>query len=219
MSEKIARCADADDDVSQLVQVQAGRFFEPSVAAWFADAHKVGYKPGPGLLQHDTVPYLGATCDFILDDGRPLETKVIGFEVRANFHANSTPTKGWPKDFDLPVPVEIVTAYPTTNLQVAKADVGTARGEFRQALQDLYKQFLPALGAPCAPIKYVIQLYVQLAVLGKSDGWISAAVGGTTRIDVRYERDALFEEFMLEQCADFWREVVSGRDAMSAVGF
>ena len=216
LAEKGAGVVDKSDDVSGFAQVEAGSFMEPAVAAWFGKDH--GSVEGCGqLMARKERPWVAATPDFILNGKTPVEVKCVGFETRANWHVNSTPTKGWPEQFPLPVPVDIKTRYPTQNLRVAAADLGTPRGLFREAVQELYKTHLPALGAPCAPVKYWCQLQVQMYVLGEEHGWVTVAIGGTCRIDLLYRRDEEFLAYWLGEAETFWGEVLEAKLALEGL--
>jgi hypothetical protein len=208
---------DYSDDLGQMSQVQAGRHFEAGLLAWFAEDHQLEYRGVLGcgtLMARSDRQWLMATPDALainisgdVLDRTPVELKVVGLETRANWHENSLDTKGWPKDFPLPEPLEVQTKYPRVNLKVAAAHQGTVKGTFRQAVAELYTQHIPALGAPRAPLKYWTQLQVQMYVLGASEGWVSVCVGGTSRIDLRYAFDSAFMDFVVSECETFLEEL------------
>ena len=209
-----AGLGDDSDDLGQMSQVQAGRHFEAGLLAWFAEDHSLEYStiaPCGRLMARSDRPWLMATPDATATVPgpyhSPVELKVVGLETRANWHENSLDTKGWPKDFPLPEPIETQTKYPRVNLKVAAAHQCTVKGAFRQAVSELYTQHIPALGAPRAPLKYWTQLQVQMYVLGATDGWVSVCVGGTARIDLHYGYDSAFMDYAISECETFLEEL------------
>lgn len=208
----VKRSEKEEGDCGDLAMVAAGRHIEPAIAAWFAEETLGELEPCGFLLQDACHSYLGATPDFTLDRREPVECKLVSFEAGYNWHRDSTPwptTRCFPftfSDLTLAAPLNVVPRFAPFNRQVSAKDVGTPKGGWRQGCVDLHEQ-LTGMGPLCAPLKFWVQLQVQMHVLGASSGWMVACIGGTNRVDFRYAYDARFMEHAMGEVARFWEEV------------
>lgn len=213
LKEKLG-CGDDADELGNMAQVQAGRHFEDGLIAWFKEAHTLDFQDVVGnrnLLASAANPRIMATPDAFATKSFcevvPVEAKCVGYETQYGWRANTMQLKGWPKHLDVPEPVEVVVKLATTNTRVAKADAGSLRGQFREHIRAIHQDLFPQMGEFRAPLKYLIQLTVQMYVMGAQEGWITVALGGTSRVDLRYERDPVLEEYWLELCDGFLAEM------------
>lgn len=210
LREKIAR-KDEGEDPGELAMVAAGRHLEPGVLSWFAAETLGTLSPNKALLGCACHPWLAATPDAILDGTIPVEAKNVMFESGYQWRVNSTQRKGWPAHHAFPVPIYVSLRGAPFNARVAKDDVGTARGAWRQACIDT-RALLPSLGDFVAPGKYWCQNQVQQHIIGSDHGWITVAIGGGNRVDLCYAYDADFMTWALDECRVFWELVVEGRN-------
>lgn len=210
LKEKVTR-TDVGEDPGELAMVAAGRFLEEGIFKWFASEtiHTTAHMCGQ-MLTSPVLSCLAATPDAVMD-GEPVEIKCTMHTSRPNWHALTTSRKGWNQDLAWPLPIATNYRFPPENLRTAKGDMGTAKGNFRdlaRAQLELIKEF----GDANAPIKYWVQLQVQMHVLSAPRGWLVGLMGGTGRIDIYYERHLAFERYMLEEVAKFWAEVEEKRN-------
>jgi hypothetical protein len=195
-----------EESLDGLAMIEAGNFTERGVLDWF-------YAETPhGTSRHNTVLYgntelpdIAATPDGLMD-GLPVDVKVTGTESFHNWYEHSTERKGWPDLFPFPFPDEVVTRFAPMNPRIAKASLGTPRGEYRAAVIALH-ELRKTLGRLVVPLKYVVQCRVQMAVCGVDEGWLTASVGGTSRVDFRMKRDLAFESYWRHAVAEFVTEV------------
>lgn len=66
-----------------------------------------------------------------------------------------------------------------------------------------------AAAGDAAPLKYWVQLQVQLHCCGLRYGWLTGLQGAHSRADRLYELDTAFEARMLDAVRDFWQEVLA----------
>lgn len=193
------------EDPGELAMVAAGRHLERGVFEWFADETLHESAGMCGLLIADPArPYLAATPDALLD-GEPVEVKCTMYSTRPNWHRDTTSMKGWPTE-TLPLPIATNTRWPPENLRTARADEGTPKGLFRDACRYALQELFPLFGSPVAPLKYWVQLQVQMQVLGVERGWIVALHAGTGRMDLYYARDHSFAQWMNAEVDAFWND-------------
>jgi YqaJ-like viral recombinase domain len=193
-----------DGKIEELAMVQAGRHLERGVMSWFlADTTHVDFHPGNVLVRSPVVPYLAATPDGVMDGG-PVEIKVVMPSSRPNWHEATRSRKGWPSGFDLPVALlesRREPPLPPPRRGGADRDAGDL---WRTSYRYQMTQLLPALGEPEAPLKYWVQLQVQMHVLDARFGWLVSLQGGTSRYDLFYQRDLRFEAYMLARMEEFY---------------
>lgn len=207
INEKAGLVAAEELDEQLLAQVPAGRHMEAGIAAWFFEEtpHTVAYGNGNNLLVSPVVPYLAATPDFVMDED-PVEIKLAGETQLINWFEAGVQGKRWPVHIALPVPEAIRVRSPAEFLTVNQNDK-SVRGNWRRSRQHQVQVLLPAFGEPRAPLKYWVQLQVQMHVMSRDSGWIVGCIGGTRRIDFLYERDAEFEEYMIGVIDPAWVKV------------
>lgn len=201
-------------DEGLLAQVPAGRHMESGCAAWFLEEteHVEAFGNGNNLLVSPVVPYLAATPDFVMD-GDPVEIKVTGESQMMNWFEAGQPLdkktgapKNWPVHLALPVPVDYRQRTPAEFFQTAPDDK-SLRAEWRRSRRHQLQVLLLSAGEPRAPLKYWVQLQVQMHAMSRDSGWIVVCIGGTRRIDFLYARDAEFEEYMLGVIDPAWTKV------------
>lgn len=207
IKEKSGLVAAEELDEGLLAQVPAGRHLESGIAAWFLaeTPHTEAIGNGNNLIVSPTVPYLAATPDFIVD-GDPLEIKLAGETQLVNWYEAGVAMKNWPVHIEHPVPLSVRVRAPAEFLTVGVND-RSLKGNWRRSRQHQMQVLLPGFGEPRAPIKYWVQLQVQMHVLGRDTGWIVGCVGGTRRLDFMYERDVRFEGYMLGVAESAWAMV------------
>lgn len=201
----------AEEGPDDLAQVAAGRHLERGVFEWFAaetphfEAAMCGW-----LLASPSVPGLAATPDAIMD-GEPVEIKCVGESSLANWHA-SQDVRGWEK-LALPYPQPIYTRerLPRENNRTTPGACDP-RSEWRRSRGYQLGVILPSLGEPEGPLKYYVQLQVQLHVLNASAGWLVGLVGGTRRYDFLYEHDPALEAVIISETERFWQDVQREKD-------
>lgn len=201
-------------DIHTLPQVALGRHLESGVFEWFVEdtIHETASRCG-ALVQHPDVPWLAATPDALLDD-EPVEIKVAMDSSRPNWHAETVRMRGWPER-PVPVPLGVRSRFPFENLWPAKNEGPTLRATFLALMRDL-RATVHAMGEPRAPLKYWVQLQVQMSCLGADAGWIVGLQAGSGRFDLYYERDTEFERWMLGECETFVME--ARKDGWQPVG-
>jgi hypothetical protein len=210
----LAAAEELDEDL--LAQVPAGRHMEAGIAAWFLEEtpHGTAWGNGNNLMVSPVLPYLGATPDWIVD-GQPIEVKNVGETQLVNFYeAGETwnvaqkraAPKHWPAHLEMPVPSDYRVRDPAEFLRVSPNDK-SVKGHWRRSRAHQMQVLRPAFGEPRAPIKYWVQMQMQMHVMSADSGWIVAAIGGTRRIDFLYERDRAFEAYALEVVKNAWETI------------
>lgn len=209
-----------DETVGKVTQVRAGKYLEAGIIEWFAADHPlavVSKLPPDAIYITPQCDRLAATPDGLCDGG-PLEAKNVGEAQCFNWSVvgvayELAPHNGrkakcvWPAELGaLPEPDDTRAFYAmeyTARSAKAEDDVLTEWREVRNELMDLRFTF----EGWRAPLKYWVQLQVQMMALSTSDGWITAAVGGTSRIDLHYTAHTAFQSWAVEQTRRFWEEV------------
>jgi putative phage-type endonuclease len=79
------------EDLSGKESIEWGNILEPIIGEKTAARLGKGFKPNVDIYQHDTIDYLTATPDFILDSGELLETKNTGLRQSALWGEESLP--------------------------------------------------------------------------------------------------------------------------------
>lgn len=214
------KLAPSDDKIGKLAIVRAGFFQEAGIGAWYAADSLVPVVDSGNVLVRrtaDTVP-VAATLDWVRDEMgtiEPVEIKNIGWSSSHNWHrwtAHSGGVDPWKYTLGpYPEPADINIESTPLNRKIAAKDVGTARGDLRQWSIDVYKLWEEA-GPLCAPLKHWVQLQLQLHVLGATQGVITSAHGGNSRIDMLYPRHDAFLEYVLDRAAKAWEELEYKRD-------
>lgn len=204
-----------EDDVDDMAQVAAGRHLEDGIARWFAaETVHTSFEMCGLLLASPVYPRLAATPDAILD-GEPVEIKLTGESAVPNWHEAQN-TRGWEKmALPFPEPLDVRVRAPKENLRTTPG-ARDPRSEWRRSREHQLMVLLPGLGEPRAPMKYWVQLQVQMHVLGASQGWIVGAVGGTRRYDFLYAKDPAFERVVLMETMKFWSDVEEQRQEQAA---
>jgi hypothetical protein len=163
-------------------------------------------RPVP-LIQSPQLPWLAATPDAVID-GEPAEVKVAMWQSRPNWHAVTRSTKGWPRGLELPTAIyRNVEACPVPAAPKEKGPAAEWRGLTRIQLNEV----LPKMGPPEAPLKYWVQLQVQMHVLDADYGTLVALQGGTNRYDLTYGIDPVFQAWMFGELERFraeWQTLV-----------
>lgn len=208
-----------DEKLSGLPMIAAGRHMEAGVLAWFAEDHPtMRVVACQQLTVSPTLPCLAATPDATIDFGTPLETKCVGFEQWPNWSLNGQHTiEGgeltWHPAFPfaVPEPTDVYAAYAPYNARPNPKQTGPVNA-WRRGLQEL-RAIRIELGEHTAPLKYWVQLQIQMHVLSARTGWISAVIGGTSRLDLEYERHDEFLAWAFPRIEKFWAEVTQRRTA------
>jgi YqaJ-like viral recombinase domain len=212
VDEKAGRRLPEQLDEGLLPQVAAGRHLEAGIARWFLSEtpHQEAVANGDHLIASPVLPCLAATPDWIVD-GQPLEIKLAGESQLDNWHQSTRSIKGWPLRW-LPLPEPLITRVrnPIEFFTTNPADL-SPRAQWRRSRAYQTLTLLPAFGAPAAPLKYWVQLQVQMHVLDAPCGWLVGCVGGTRRIDFLFERDDAFLDWALSEVADAWADVLKIR--------
>lgn len=200
--------ANPEDDPSEFAQVASGRYLENGIWNWFVAETLHETANSCGQLIHAPEPrrWLGATPDAVLDN-EPVEIKNSLYSSRPSWHVETTSKKGWPAFLPWPKPIAANTRFAAENLRTARDDVGTARGTFRDGCRFHRESLFPEFGDLCAPIKYWVQLQVQMHVLQADRGWVVGCWAGGNRFDLYYERHRAFEAWMLAEVDGFWEEI------------
>lgn len=201
----------AEESPDDLAQVAAGRHLERGIFEWFvsetphARAEMCGW-----LLASATHPGLAATPDAVMD-GEPVEIKCVGESSLANWH-ESQDLRGWEK-LALPYPKPSYTRLrlPRENNRTTQGAYDP-RSEWRRSRGYQLGVIMPSLGEPEAPLKYLVQLQVQMHVLDAAAGWLVGLVGGTRRYDFLYERDSKLENVITYETMRFWEDVQREKD-------
>lgn len=220
MKEKLGLLTDNDkkreQDMHQMAQVAAGRYFEPGIIKWFADEHLGATEEcGDLLFRTGEHEFIAATPDAIhcidgsqdAKEGEPLEVKNVGAEGQYNWAQNTTSREGWPKQLPFPLPSDAQCTWALSTNKVAAKWEGTPTGAWREHFVKLRTDILPLIGAPCAPLKYVVQLYMQMYVLKRTEGIICACIGGQNRMDLYYTLHEPTLEYLLDTAKDFWNDL------------
>lgn len=193
-------------EIDDMAQVAAGRHLEEGIFNWFKSetVHTTAHMFGK-LIPSPREPRLGSTPDAILD-GSPVELKLTGESALPNWHEAQN-IYGWAKlALPWPEPIDVRLRLPRENNRT-KAGARDPRTEWRRSREHQLTVLLPALGEPQAPLKYWVQLQVQMHCLNAADGWLVGAVGGTRRYDFLYQRDDAFIAIVLAETQRFWRDV------------
>jgi hypothetical protein len=201
-----------EEGPDDLAQVAAGRHLERGVFEWFKSEtpHVQAEMCGWLLWSPKTHPGLAATPDAIMD-GEPVEIKCVGESSLANWH-ECQDLSGWEKlALPLPRPTYVRQRLPRENNRT-KLGACDPRSEWRRSRGYQLGVILPTLGEPLVPLKYWVQLQVQMFVLDASAGWLVGLVGGTRRYDFLYERDAAFEAVVIAETERFWQDVQREKD-------
>lgn len=197
----------ADDKLHAMPQVEAGRYLESGIINWFADQHLGKTEPfGELLYREGSAEFLAATPD-ALYEGDPLEVKNIDGDAQWNWGVNTTPRDGWPSYLPFPLPYDAHGNWAMRTNKIAKKWQGTPVGAWREWSVQRSTELLPLLGAPCAPVKYVVQCYAQAYVLKRTEFVITACIGGVSRLDLFYTVHGQTLTWLLEQARVFWDEV------------
>lgn len=214
INEKAGLKAAEELDEYLLTQVPAGRHLEAGIATWFLEEtpHSTAFGNGNNLLVSPVVPYLAATPDWVVD-GQPVEIKLSGETQLMNWFEAGQPVdkktrlpKNWPVHLPVPVPVDYRHRVPGEFLNT-NPDDKSLRADWRRSRRHQLQVLLTGAGEPRAPLKYWVQLQVQMHVMSAGSGWIVGCIGGTRRIDFLYERDAQFEAYMLGVIEPAWELV------------
>lgn len=208
IDEKAGLKAAEELDEELLPQVAAGRHLEAGIALWFLSEtpHGEAVANGNNLIVSPSLPCLAATPDWIVD-GVPVEIKLAGESQLDNWHDGTRSTKGWPDCLPLPEPLITRVRTPQEFYSTNPTDQ-SPRANWRRSRAYQVQTLLPAFGVPAAPLKYWVQLQVQMHVLGAPCGWLVGCVGGTRRIDLLFERDDAFLDWALCEVADAWADVM-----------
>jgi hypothetical protein len=200
-----------EEPPDDLAQVAAGRHLERGVFEWFrAETPHVEAEMCGWLCASPSVRGLAATPDAVMD-GEPVEVKCVGESSLANWHA-SQDARGWEKlNVPYPYPVYTRLRLPRENNRTTPG-ANDPRTEWRRSRGYQLGVILPSLGEPAAPLKYWVQLQVQMHVLGASAGWLVGLVGGTRRYDFLYEHDPVFEDVIISETERFWQDVQREKD-------
>jgi hypothetical protein len=198
---------DEEDQIGKLAFVAAGRHLEKGVLSWFAEeTSHLEFESNDWLLARDGGPAIAATPDGIID-GLPVESKNVRFEAFSNWtqfgSRDEYAQHAWAADIRI---VDIVKRFPPVTMKVAKKDWGTPRGNWRAAVVEAYTQRLQ-LGPLQPPLKYIVQLAVQMYVMDAPRGWITCVVGGDTRLDFLIERSSTLEAHWLAETAQFIEQI------------
>ena len=199
-----------DDEVGNLAMVAAGRHLESGVLSWFAaETPHLEFTPNDWLLARDggELP-VAATPDGIMDEV-PVEAKNVRFESFSSWtkfgSRDEYAAHDWASDIQI---TNIVKRFPPITMRVAKKDWGTPRGNWRAAVVGAYEERLK-LGPLQVPLKYVVQAHVQMYVMDAPRGWVTAVLGGDTRLDFCLQRSAKLEQHWLSETARF-NEIIGG---------
>jgi hypothetical protein len=213
LAEKLGEDANGKDDkVHAMAQVEAGRFLEDGIVDWYAAQTLAKVEKCGQLLYRDcSRPYIACTPDALVD-GDPLEVKNVAQESQYNWALNTTPRSDkWPDHLPFPVPVHAEGNWAMATNKVAAKWAGTPTGAWREHFVKVRTELLPLIGAPVAPLKLVIQLYVQMFVLKRKEGVMTACIGGVNRLDLYFTMHEPTMQWLLEQADEFWREVQDRR--------
>lgn len=194
-------------NIDDMTQVAAGRFLESGIAAWFLSdtPYTDAFANGDNLRVSPSIPYLAATPDWVVD-GAPLEIKCSGETQVPNWFEKTTPRKGWPDGKLLPQPASTRVRWPLEFLQT-RSDARDLRTEWRRSRAHQVQVLMGGMGEAIAPLKYWVQLQIQMHVMSADHGWICGLVGGTRRIDLAYERDDEFLAQAFEIVGNAWKRV------------
>lgn len=200
-----------EEGPDELAQVAAGRHLERGVFEWFAaETPHVEAEMCGSLIASPTVRGLAATPDAVMD-GEPVEIKCVGESALANWH-ESQDVRGWEKlALVIPSPIYTRVRLPLENNRITPGACDP-RSEWRRSRGYQLGVILPTLGEPAAPLKYLVQLQVQMHVLDAPSGWLVGLVGGTRRYDFLYERDPKLEAVIISETVRFWQDVQREKD-------
>lgn len=209
-----------NEEIGKMNQVRAGRYLEQGIVQWFAADYPLSDVvdlPADAIYVTPQYERLAATPD-ALCDGAPLEVKnvgegqifhwsVVGLTYSVTAH-NGRPAKCTFPGRELPKPLAETffpafeyVARPHNVCDDALTEWRALRGAQKTAALDL-----TAYGC-CAPLKYWVQLQIQMLALSATRGWITAAIGGTSRLDLLYVADCGFQAWAIEQAKQFWRDL------------
>lgn len=198
-----------DEEVGNLAFVASGRHMEAGILAWFAEETPHLEFEHNTWLMHRPVPGdppVAATPDAVFD-GEPVDSKLVRFEAFSNWtkfgSRDEYANYEWASDITF---THVVKRFPPITYRVAKQDAGTPRGDWRAAVVEAYQRRLK-LGPLQVPLKYVVQLHVQMYVLDAPAGWMTACIGGDTRLDFRVLRSAKLEKHWLSEVARFHESI------------
>jgi hypothetical protein len=197
-----------EDEVGNLAMVAAGRHLESGVLAWFAaETPHLEFETNNHLLARSGDALRTAATPDAIMDAYPVEAKMVRFEAFSNWTKFGSRDEyacyEWASDI---VVTNIVKRFPPITMRVAKKDWGTPRGNWRAAVVEAYTQRLQ-LGPLQPPLKYVVQLHVQMYVMDAPHGWITGCVGGDTRLDFQVARSAKLEQHWMTETQRFIEEI------------
>lgn len=201
---KQAALTEEEDALGNIAFVAAGRHLESGVLSWFAaETPHLEFAPNDWLLARDGADLpIAATPDGIMDE-IPVESKNVRFEAFCNWTQHGSRDEyaqhDWASDITF---TNIVKRFPPITMRVAKQDWGSPRGNWRQACVEAYEQRLK-LGPLQVPLKYVVQAHVQMYVMDTDHGWVTAVIGGDTRLDFQLARSAKLEQYWLQATKAF----------------
>ena len=207
LKEKVERIV---TEIPDLPQLKAGRFLEGGIARWFGSDHSLySDVQEHGLLQRSPVfEHLAATPDWVAASV-PIECKLVGETGLVKWRdAGIEEFKAWPIELEYPRPAEIEVHWTAEHL--SWSDKVTLKARWRNERLG-QARMAKHLGEWCGPLNYWVQLQSQMHVLGADHGWLVAAIGGTSRVDLAYERDDAFLSWAIDQAMAFWLLVEKGR--------
>lgn len=210
-----------DPKLGELAFIQAGQHAEAGIIDWYAAECVSEVTKNRSLVWREEFPWIGATPDALEHDGSKvnfvLEVKNAGFDSFHNWHLNTISEdvlEDW-KELNMgpfPLPSSVNSRFSPIVKVVAKKDKDTLRGAYRRAIIDIHTDLLPEMGLLCAPLKYWMQLQVQLLVTGVRYGKVVVQVGGNSRFDLQYEKHDAFCDFVLDETKKAWQIVEERRE-------
>lgn len=231
---------DSGPDIGALggvAAVRSGQFKERGTFDWFIADHP-GYTGDmvSSLYRSPSLTCLGATPDARLfptvGPGQCVELKECGEKARPKWHAG---LDVMPSQRAACKRLGISAVPEPLSVSAVGLDVHFSRYVSRLRHEDRDGNILPAPAyvfvptwykgrrewlldtKECrAPLHYWVQLQVQMHVMGAEYGWVVGGIGGVTRYDIAYQRDARFEGIMLEIVDTFWKAVEAGRASEKA---
>lgn len=203
----------ANDDIGDLAQVAAGRHLEAGIFAWFAEdtIHMSAGMHGR-LMEHPRNARLAATPDALLD-AEPVELKMVGETAVVNWftggqkldRAGRTAWEVLEQEPPRLLDSRLVVPPENTTTSDDKDDLRTLWRRKRGEQLEVWYQLRRSGYA--APVKYQIQLQVQMDVLGVDQGWIVGCLGGTRRLDLLYQKSDALLDAIHDETQRFWDDV------------